>query len=225
MTNTRLRQRCSGLGAVHHQTVGKIGESGGPPNALHFCCGGAPRPRGRASDPRPSAGRPRQQQMRVRRSPGRGRPEPPRAAYPWMPGSGGPAIAQEPRLLDLILPPSRHPGKEGRAGPPELRERRAVVGMPAGRPVVARQPPRASFPKAKMGWPRRPRTVVMPATRSSAPPSRHRGPPAGTRIPGPMPTARHDAWARGCSTTKLLRGSVKAGGPPHAPVSSKRGLG
>src|ERR1043165_2783414 len=44
MTNTRLRQRCSGLGAVHHQTVGKIGESGGPPNALRFCCGGLRRP-------------------------------------------------------------------------------------------------------------------------------------------------------------------------------------
>ena len=60
-----------------------------------------------------------------------------------MAGEGGPAREPELRLPVLILAPTRSPGKEGRAGPPE--RRREPNDWDAGRAnVPARQPPGAS---------------------------------------------------------------------------------
>ena len=60
-----------------------------------------------------------------------------------MAGEGGPAVAPELRLPTLILAPTRSPGKEGRAGPPE--RRRELNDWDASRArLLRRQPPGAS---------------------------------------------------------------------------------
>ena len=145
-----------------------------------------------------------------------GGPSRSRAAQPWMPGSGGLATHEEPRLLGMILSPSRHPGKEGRAGPPEQWERRPLVGMSARRQVMARQPPRASFYKANMGWPRRPRAAVMPVTRIPVPPSRQ--PRAARWCWNPLNNADPTIGCLGSGrfNHQTIGERGESGGPPNA---------
>ena len=122
------------------------------PNALHFCCGDAPRPRLAGSDPRVCAGRPRQQQVRVRRNPERAARANPAAAHPLGPrrGRASPNFRVPPPCL--ILARVRSPGKERRAGPPEWQPEPG--GWDAGlADDLKRQPPGASRYTRRFRWP------------------------------------------------------------------------